>query len=108
MPAATLETANQDRSIPATTSGLEPSPALRVPSPSGRGDWDNSLSPRERVGVRGLFEYEPALTANCPRCHGTGSGIYNALSSQSTCEVCDGTGLAAPAQSPAAEGKPLL
>lgn len=40
-------------------------------------------------------------TANCPRCHGTGSGLYNALSPKSTCEVCDGTGLATPAQSPA-------
>jgi DnaJ-class molecular chaperone len=29
----------------------------------------------------------------CPRCLGSGSGIYNALSPKSTCEVCEGTGL---------------
>ncbi len=29
----------------------------------------------------------------CPRCLGSGSGIYNALSPKSTCEVCDGSGL---------------
>jgi DnaJ-class molecular chaperone len=32
-------------------------------------------------------------TEPCPRCRGTGSGIYNALSPKSTCEVCNGSGL---------------
>ncbi|WP_435011769.1 hypothetical protein P12x_005999 (plasmid) [Tundrisphaera lichenicola] len=45
---------------------------------------------------------ETAETTDCHRCHGTGSGVYNALSPESTCEVCGGTGIARPAPIPAA------
>jgi len=39
-------------------------------------------------------------TDKCPRCHGTGSGIYNAMSPESTCEVCEGSGRRRPAPKP--------
>lgn len=42
-------------------------------------------------------------TANCPRCHGTGSGLYNVISLESTCELCLGTGVVPPAQVPEAQ-----
>jgi hypothetical protein len=38
-----------------------PSPALRAPSPAGRGECNDSLSPRERVGVRVPQQNETAL-----------------------------------------------
>lgn len=41
---------------------------------------------------------ETVTTAPCPRCHGTGSGLYNVFSLDSTCEACEGTGFAVPPQ----------
>lgn len=37
-------------------------------------------------------------TALCPRCHGTGSGLYNVMSLESTCELCLGNGEVPPTQ----------
>jgi DnaJ-class molecular chaperone len=39
------------------------------------------------------MQAEPSPTELCSICLGSGSGIYNALSPKSTCEVCEGTGL---------------
>ncbi len=42
--------------------------------------------------------------ANCHRCRGTGTGLYNVLSTLSICEVCDGTGVAPQPESTTTHG----
>lgn len=42
----------------------------------------------------------------CFRCRGTGSGLYNAMSAASTCEVCGGSG-AEPVRDPNPPQRPV-
>jgi hypothetical protein len=61
-----------------------------------------------RTGLDGrVLEMNPdrADARRCPSCHGTGSGLYNALSASPFCEVCGGIGTLPPGVEPRCQGR---